>query len=488
MSRGMSPIDLRALLDESLPLATDADTETPSPHSLFTPTNHRLALDPEVTVVRGGRGVGKTFWFRSLLDDDLRRIAAEEYEIGRLTRISATAGYGAALKPKLYPGPSAMHQLLESGAHPADLWNSVLLVALDVPELRELPTWEERVQWTRENPDARDAAVAHADEAARKDGVTRLVLFDALDHLHRERAQADRLVSGLLRLALEMRLSTRNLRFKVFIRPDMFESGGRHFPDASKLSTNAADLTWSTTNLYGLFFHYLGNRGSADRSADFRAQRAGWRNETADRYLPPAGLLVDAEIQKGEFTRIAGPYMGANFRKGHTYTWLPNHLMDGTEQVSPRSFLSALRRAVNVTNDEYANHDHAVHYEGIRQGVQAASQTRVLEIREDLPWVRTAVAPLEGQQVPIEQSDVIAHWEAGELSQKLEREARRGDVDDKRVRTGPRNPDDYPDLIGELIELGVMRRRKDGRLDLPDVYRIAFSIGRKGGVPKVKAP
>lgn len=26
--------------------------------------------------------------------------------------------------------------------------------------------------------------------------------------------------------------------------------------------------------------------------------------------------------------------------------------------------------------------------------------------------------------------------------------------------------------------------RPDGRLDLPDVYRVAFGLGRKGGVPK----
>jgi hypothetical protein len=52
----------------------------------------------------------------------------------------------------------------------------------------------------------------------------------------------------------------------------------------------------------------------------------------------------------------------------------------------------------------------------------------------------------------------------------------------------------FPRGNGELwvapargIALGVMRQRKDGRIDLPDVYRIAFSIGRKGGVSKVKA-
>lgn len=58
------------------------------------------------------------------------------------------------------------------------------------------------------------------------------------------------------------------------------------------------------------------------------------------------------------------------------------------------------------------------------------------------------------------------------------------DEDDIKVRTGPRYPADPQQLIEELIGMGVMRRRRDGRIDLPDVYRIAFGVGRKGGVPR----
>ena len=484
----MSASELRAILDEALPHAQDADTQQPNMNTLFTPTNHRLALDPEVTVVRGGRGVGKTFWFLSLMDDELRRVAAVEYNMPRLGKVEVSAGYGAQMRGHLYPGPSEMNKLLESEIRAADLWDSVLLVSLGVPEILDFVKWEDRVAWMRENPHARDTAVARADAQAGERGVTRLLLFDALDHLHHDRGQADRLVGGLLQLALQMRLRTRNLRFKIFIRPDMFESGGGSFPDASKLSANAADLAWSTANLYGLFFHYLGNQGSPEGSRRYRESFGVWRNDVDHRYLPPTELLVNAETQKEEFSRIAGPYMGANYRKGHTYTWLPNHLMDGTEQVSPRSFLNALRTAVNETMDHHADHEYALHFEGIRKGVQAASRTRVLEIGEDLPWVNTAITPLGGEQVPIEQDVVLRRWREEELHNLLERQAERDrQRDEEMVRTGPRNADASPELIGELIELGVMRRRKDGRLDLPDVYRIAFSIGRKGGVPKVKA-
>lgn len=486
MTAALTVEQYRGLLVAALPSAQDADTVEPTVKTLFTPDSHRLALDVDTTVVRGGRGVGKTFWFRSLLDDRLRAVAAQEYRIEKLNSLETAAGYGAALEPDRYPGSATLRSLVDSGAKPEELWTTVLLVALGQPELRLIRPWSERIAWVREHPDERDRTIAEADRRAREEGKIRLLLFDALEHLHGDRRQADRLVAGILQLALELRLSTRNIRCKVFIRPDMFDGALLHFPDASKLTSNAASLKWTPANLYGLFFHSLGNQ-PGEEAARFRDLIPGWLEPTEGRHLPPAALLGDEQVQADSFTLIAGPYMGANYRKGHTYTWLPNHLMDGAEQVSPRSFLNALSKAVEETTAQYAAHGYAIHHEGIRRGVQSASRTRVQEIREDLPWVQSAIEPLQGQQVPIDESTVIELWEAQDLTTALRRQAERLSVaDDEVIRTGPRNPDRYPSLIEELIELGVMRRRKDGRIDLPDVYRIALSIGRRGGVPKVK--
>ncbi|RSO12701.1 hypothetical protein DMH18_04000 [Streptomyces sp. WAC 06783] len=484
MTTALGPEQYRTLLSAALPSAQDADTVNPTVHTLFTPDSHRLALHVDTTVVRGGRGVGKTFWCRSLLDTKLRSVAAEEYRIDRLNHLDVSAGYGAQLDPRRYPGPSELRSLVDSGTRPYDLWNTVLLAALGQQELQKIGPWGERIAWVREHPAERDRTIAEADQQARSEGITRVVLFDALEHLHWDRGQADRLVAGILQLALEMRLGTRHIRCKIFIRPDMFDGALLHFPDASKLTSNAASLQWSTANLYGLFFHYLGNHDS-EESAAFRRFTSGWTERTEGRHVPPSTLLGDKKSQADTFTVLAGPYMGANYRKGITYTWLPNHLMDGVEQVSPRSFLNALVKAVEVTSAQYVAHEYAIHHEGIRRGVQSASRTRVDEIKEDLPWVHTAIGPLAGQQVPIDQDTVLGLWTDADLTRLLSREAdRRSSVEE--VRTGPRFADDYPRLIDELITLGVMRRRKDGRIDLPDVYRIAFSIGRKGGVPAPK--
>lgn len=484
MTEPLTAREYRDLLSDALRDATEADTRRPSAHTLFMPDAHRTALYVDNTVVQGGRGVGKTFWCRSLLDGDLRGFAADEYRIARLRRLNVAPGYGMDLNSARYPGQFILRSLIEAGTPPYEIWYAVLLTALGQPELRELPEWSDKVAWVRMHPGQAQGTIEQADQRAHEENTVHLLLFDALEHLHGEREQADRLVAGILQLALQMRFGTRNIRFKVFIRPDMFDGAKHHFPDASKLSGNAARLEWSQTDLFGLLFHCLGNE-EGEPSARFRKLTGGWEDAGRRRYVPPMALRNEERAQTDLFEQIADPYMGANFRKGRPYTWLPNHLMDGRQQVSPRSFLHALTTAAEATRSEHPDHGRALHHEAIRKGVQAASETRVYEVSEDTPWVKLAIEPLSGCQVPIEEARVIEVWKEHGLPEALRAESARYAQTDgpDHVRTGPRHPDDLPRLVEELIALGVMSRRSDLRLDLPDVYRIAFRVGRRGGVP-----
>ena len=482
MTASLSAEEYRELIQAALPTSTDADTVDPEPRTLFTPDSHRLALDPDVTVVRGARGVGKTVWFKALQDGKLRALAANDYQLARLKSVETLAGYGTELRPDSYPGPASLGRMLEDRTAPYDIWMTVLLRALGTPGIQQPLSWPECVRWLRGHPEEQDEALATADQRAGEGKATRLILFDALDRLHTSREQANRLIEGILRLALELRTRTRNLRAKVFIRPDMFDSPRLHFADASKLTSNAADLTWSVPNLYGLFFHQLGNAESPHAST-FRSATGIWQPAEANRYLLPRNLMGDQDVQREVFTGIAGQWMGANHRRGHTYTWLPNHLMDGIGQTSPRSFLRALTSANEDTRGRFAGYQYALHWDGIKRGVQTASRTRVAEVAEDLPWVQTAMKPLAGQQVPIDQETIVNCWQEDDLATTLRDGGK--ETDESQVRTGPRNSDDYDEIIRELIEIGIISRRATGKLDLPDVYRIAFDLGRKGGVPRI---
>lgn len=471
--------EYRTLITRALGVALDADTAGPDLRRLFTPSSHRLALDPDVTVVRGARGTGKTYWAKALTDPELREVAAASYMMPRLRRVRVTTGFalgGGSGAP--YPSKRKIGRLLREGADPEVFWCTVVMLALGVPEVASIADWGERIRWTEENDDAYEEALQKADREARDSGETRVLLFDALEHVHADRTTADALLSALFRVALELRLTTGALRAKIFVRPDMYESAPKAFPDASKLGANAADLTWSRENLYGLLFHQLGNHPGVE-AEKFRAAHGDWRPAGDGRFIAPVDVIADEKRQEQVFISLAGPYMGTDRRKGHTFTWVPNHLQDGKGRVSPRTWLYALHKAAALTTERHAGHPYPLHYEAIRESLHAASKVRVDELKEDIGWAAAAIERLEGGQVPMEPSFVRAHWEQKDLVTAL-RQMLEGDDDG----SGPRDVDDPYALIDELVALGVLTERTSGALDLPDVYRLAFNIGRKGGVPR----
>ncbi|MEU5611130.1 hypothetical protein AB0H03_20745 [Streptomyces sparsogenes] len=479
---GLTAAEYRTLLTEALDTAQDADTTDPGLRTLFTPSSHRRALDPDVTVVRGARGTGKTYWAKALTDPRLREIAAASYMMPRLGRLKVVTGFGkdeqVGLGDPAFPGRRTIARLISSGVSPEDLWSAVVLTALGVPKVLALDGWADRIHWTRDNPEAYEQALRKVDRETRERGQTLILLFDALDHLHADRRQADLLVSGLFQVALELRLTTSTLRAKIFVRPDMYDSAPKAFADASKLGANAADLTWSSENLYGLLFHQMGNHTSTE-AATFRVQTGTWNPEGEGRFVAPVDVIADEKRQKEVFVAIAGPFMGTDRRKGHTYTWVPNHLQDGCGRVSPRTWLFTICRAASVTQERYGTHASALHYDAIRDALHAAAGVRVAELKEDIGWAAVAVEQLKGAQVPMEPSVVDAYWRQNGLSDAL-----RTMSDAELKGSGPRDAENHYALIKELVQLGVMTERSNGAVDLPDVYRLAFDIGRKGGVPR----
>jgi hypothetical protein len=338
----------------------DADTREIDPRTLFTPDSHRLALDPDVTIVRGGRGAGKTVWFKALQDDALRELASREYRLDRLNNIEPLPGFGSS-RTDAYPSQRVLEHLINQSIKPTDIWMSVALTALKAKEISALHTWEQRIEWLKNNPERAEEELIAADREAGRSNTTKLILFDALERLHSDRRYADVLVNGILRLSLDLRTSTRNIRTKIFIRHDMLSENQLNFPDASKLSANQTDLTWSATSLYGLLFHHLGNADSA-HSTTFH-KNTKWVSGGGQRHEIPPSLSGGQHKQRETFVEIAGPYMGTDHRKGHTYTWLPNHLADGNDQVSPRSFLSALFTAADNTETRYSDHKFSLHWD-----------------------------------------------------------------------------------------------------------------------------
>lgn len=446
------------------PLETSNFGETPQQGTLYLPPSHLKALRLNAHVVVGGRGVGKSFWTAALQSKQLRnQLGAISFE---LQDIEVFTGFSNTEAIDSYPNADVFAAFLERGGDPYDLWRAVILrwVAKQAGEAIPIHDWSDTVAWLKSAPE----------DASRLMKIARnwkgLILFDALDRTSTDWRRMDDIVRGLLRTVLWLKAFP-GLYAKVFLREDQAERTVFNFPDASKLTATKAELTWARHDLHGLLWQRLinapGVHGEIMRTiCSSHKQDNVW-------FVAPQ-MKPESETQKMAFATLAGPWMGRDKRRGVPYTWSVGHLADGRGQTSPRSFLAAIRQSAEDSNERYQQHDYALHFESIKRGIQKASEIRVQEMAEDYPWVPDVLSTLSGMNVPIEFDAVKEKWE--EMFPT-------GVQDISSTRLPAQHIDRGWDGVREdLQRLGLLETKKDGRIDMPDLYRVGFGLGRKGGV------
>ena len=443
----------KAILKSIPPVAAQFDEV--SAKYVYVPAAHLRALEPDAMLVIGARGAGKSFWWRALQEEILRRLVIKK-------STSVSLGFGEANNEQ-WPTKDELDLLLRQDFSPRLVWKTVLLVQI-VPSLFSTQDWASRVRWVTDHPSEVAHSLRSYDKELLAQDTTHLVLFDALDRTADSFSTRTSLLKGLLELVLELRSYAR-LRAKVFVRPDMIaDTAVRAFTDASKVIASAVHLEWRGVDLYGLLFNYLGNGEEEASAAEFR-KIVGETKIQGGHWSVPQRLRVNELEQEKVFVAVAGWYMGTNQRRGKTYTWVRNHLADSANRVSPRSFLVAIRRAAEERVPD--GHQFALHWTGLQEGVRQASQYRVREIEEDLPWVHKAMELLTDLVVPCLKTRVFAAWRKGGL-----------------VESGlQRTPETLDGVLEELIRMGIFSVLSEGRINIPDVYRVGFGLRRMGGLP-----
>ena len=468
---------LRQALIEAIPSDTSFSGNPPPPEYLYVPPAHLKALRPDCQLVVGARGVGKSVWTAALADARLRRVLGAS--IPQLDRAEIRVGFAERQNLDDYPDADTYAQLLRQGFDAYTVWRTVVArwVTDLLGEIIPRDSWQETVSWVGNSPEALARMVQLAGEQLANDRRYGLILFDALDRLSSDWRILDEIVRDLLRVALWLKPYT-HLSVKVFLREDQLERV-TDFPDASKLLATKAELTWARHDLHGLLWQYLLNAPSQAGETlrgIYRNAVGAEPKEAEGRWLPADQLKRETSGQRALFESLAGPWMGRDRRRGVPYVWTVSHLADGQDRTSPRSFLAAIRQAAEDSLDRgYPEHQYALHYESIKRGVQKASEIRVNELAEDYSWVPIVLRPLSGLTVPIAFDSIQEQW-------------------DKKIPNGPsellagdRLP---PQHIGrgwvgvreDLLRLGIFDERNDGRIDMPDLYRVGFGLGRKGGV------
>lgn len=455
------------------------------PSFTYVPPTHARALDPEATLVEGMRGAGKSFWWSLLASTAHREFVQANYPEAQLPSGSVVGqGFGTAFANQNYPDPETLAKLVKS-FKPRIIWRAVLAVHAKIDGgFVGLADWTQRAQWVEDNPEKFSVALAAADQRLQSTGSTLLVLFDALDRLADDWQHIRPLAKGLLQVALEVR-STKNIRFKIYVRPDILRDDEvTSFPDFSKLEAGKATLTWRRADLYALLFQCLGNASQGGTQFRVLAQSlaSAIKDSKASAWRVPLILRTNEDLQESLFEQLAGKAMGASTKRGKPYTWLVNHLQDSMDQVSPRSFFAALKAAAVETPEDDVL---PLNYRGIQVGVQQASQIRVKEIIEDYPWVKWVMEPLKGNlTVPCSVRDIEQIWKREKTLSLLEsRLAKQGEA----VKLPPQNLDfGTAGILGDLEGLGMLERLDGKRVQMPDVYRVAFGFGRRGGVKPLK--
>ena len=449
------------------------------PQEVYFPRSHLKALDPNALLVTGMRGAGKTFWWSALQDGEVRRLVAQSERTALSEHTVVRVGFGVRSTPGEYPGVAALRSLRVSRA-PKDIWRTVLAWQLakgTEHPLANISSWDARADFVAGNAEGIDQFLQDRDDELRWQGVMFLLLFDGLDRCAEDWAETNKMVGALLQVALEVRAYTQ-LRLKVFLRSD---HAAHHaiaaFPDASKVLATEVKLTWPSRELYGLLWHHLANGyyGGAFRPYLWE----DWRTvATKDHtvHLVPRDLVLDESVQRQKFHGLAGNRMGGRSWRAKPYSWIPDHLADAHGRISARSFLAALREAALHTADEHPDHACSLHHESIAHGVQLASNVRKLDLQEDHPWIDEAMSALRGLSVPVPFEEFEGRWREERVLERM-----------GNGQLAPRHVDNGADGVRHDLEtLGVFQRLRDGRVHVPNVYRIGYGLGRHGGVQPVR--
>ncbi len=381
--------------------------------------------------------------------------------------------------------PELVFRKFSQGRQPADLqlvWLGLLLrclkqlpdvsLQLAVPDPAATPHSAERpwldtlYRWVADHLEACFAAL---DALERDLSATQRWIFVSYDELDRVSAgdwtELRTILRGLVQFWASNSRRWKRLRPKMFLRRDLYDRVALFGADVSKIAAQRVELLWSVRSLYALlikriinanreFCNYLGNTLP---NGEDRGELGWYPTETSEEGFRP---FVE---------RMCGKYMGANPNKGHSFTWIPNHLQDANGHVLPRSIVRLFEAAAEMElNSPRAELPQLIHHTSLRGALDKVSESRVQEIEdEEFPWMRKVRESLASAhpQVPIER------WELERLLT----------IDWEKVDERPPETSGHG-LLQLLMELGIFYARTDGRIDARDLYLKGFGLKRKGGV------
>ena len=448
------------------------------PRTFHPVKEHLRMLDPDTVLIVGPRGSGKTEIFRALTDANLSEAISAEAAIPRLPAPARTKWLkGFPLGREGFDAGGLRRFIDQHGNVDAiqGLWFAYLLrslrehvdrasleVVLDAPGAAAGAVYD---AW-RTAQDAPLLALDGLDERLEREDRHLFIGYDELDVLGGSdwKAMADA-VRGLVAFWAAYARRWRRIRPKVFLRSDLFErfatTGGA---DLAKLAAGRVELNWSDRQLYEMLLRRIAT--TSDRLAEYirgGQTKVIWREVPSLGLVPTLDRWTDARLV---VERMVGPYMGANRQKGLSYRWPLAHVRDGHDRAVPRPLVRLFEEAAHVeaSSPNAVGGMRILHPMSLRKAIDRVSSEHVEHARDEWPWIDELKRRLNGVLVPAEPRDV---------------ERALGDA------SGWSKPPPFSeprDFLDYLIEVGILRKRSDDRIDAPDLFLYGLGLKRKGGV------
>ncbi len=486
----LTPADRHRLLTElhKVGRASNAEMESGEQfrRAFYPVAEHLYVFDPDINLVIGYHGAGKTMLFKAAVERQLqaqvvRRMFGRDLFLNQLSKQSAEwlAGYPMG---KDFPDVGTLRRFVPQHSDAqsvADLWLAYLarLLRERLPEMEAMRALFEpsgiEVGQIYNALQARRIQVIKAlddlDTLLEREDRWIFVNYDELDTL----GGADwelmtTLIRGLLTFWADYTRRWRRLRAKIFLRSDLFANTHISTANFAKLANNRLELTWSDRDLYAMLIKRIANSSDAWRAY---CQDAGIIFER-DEQLGWIPRLRNVEDARPFVERVAGAYMGKTIKKGRTFTWILDHLRDGNGQITPRTLVSLWGYAAAQELDAaQADERRLLHPSSLRRALDQVSDdyVRMLQSR-DMPWLRGVAQRLSGREVPLTRDEWIAIFERDWQEWR-----------NSNQRPPCQTPSEFVNL---LIELGVCRLRPDDRIDVPDLFLHGLAIKRRGGVQR----
>jgi hypothetical protein len=456
------------------------------PRTFWPVPEHLRAFDPDVVLVVGTRGAGKTELFRTVIEKGLLPDVAARVPHLRLpplkgSQTSWLSGYPIGAD---FPDHLLLQKFVRS-SNPTDelfleIWLAYLIRVLgkeikdDAPAAVFYPQGGDIggvVNAFQSTMQSSLLALDRLDKRLQQEDRYIFVAYDELDTLARGDSKIIlTAVRGLVGLWASHTRRWRRIRGKVFLRTDLYEraaiAGGADF---AKLAANRTELTWSDRDLYSMLARRLAN--SNDELREYCEVKMKFDFDPKLGFFPRVSQATDV---RPLIERIVGNYMGANKRKGLTFTWLLDHIRDGNGQAIPRPLVRLIESGAEVQKHTptIPRWPRLIEPSSLRRALDRVSNEHVAGSLDEWPWLEGLKRMLSKiSEVPWDQKEI--EWY---LSEKWDDEWA-----DKKSLTRPPVSSAH-ELVRYLVEVGIFRARSDGRLDVPDLFLAGLGLKRKGGV------